>query len=231
MKWRWSCCTDSFLGVVAGTACGDEEGGSSTTDAGPADVGTEDTQPEDTGAPTSSCNYILNEGCAADEKCSFPTSGAKKAECTPAGEKAIGEECSGIGDCKEGICISLNDTGNLCYKFCKTMAHCDMDECLDLKDSPYKVCELDVDYETCDMLAQDCTKAGQGCYVTDDGAVCLPSGTAGIDDECESVSDCAPGGVCINKRCKKVCDKTENDPCGNFKPCANYYGNAGYCDE
>jgi hypothetical protein len=231
MKWHY------VLMVIAagffGTACGDDDGTAdgSAQDTSSTDQATSDSVEADEGPVTPACNYILNEGCAEGEKCGFPTSGATKAQCTPAGEKAIGEECSGSGDCKEGTCISLNDTGNLCYAFCKTMAHCNLEECLDLKDSPYKVCELDVEYETCNMLAQDCTKNDQGCYVTDDGSVCLPSGTAAVAEECESVSDCAPGGVCINKRCKKICNKTEDDPCGNFQPCANYYGNAGYCDQ
>lgn len=225
------------LALAAGlVACGGGDGNGDKDTAGTEDAVADQTAQNDTaeadeGNNEPKCNYILNEGCAEDEKCGFPSSGSTKAECTPAGEKLIGDECSGIGDCKEGTCISLNDTGYLCYGFCKTMAHCEnMTDCLELKNSPYKVCELDVEYESCNMLGQDCTKAGQGCYVTDDGAVCLPAGTAQVDEDCESVSDCAPGAICINTRCKKICDKTEDNPCGDFLPCANYYGNAGYCD-
>jgi hypothetical protein len=212
--------------------CGDPQA-SSDADAIPdtsADSSDDSASP-DTGPAPASCNFILNEGCGDGEKCSFPTSGASKAECMPAGTKAVGDECSGVGECVEGVCISLNDTDQLCYAFCKTIAHCNMDACLELQDSPYKVCDLDVEYETCDLLQQSCTKPGQACYVTTDGAVCLPAGTADIDEDCDGVSDCAPGGVCINSRCKAVCDKNDDNPCGDFKPCANYYGGAGYCDD
>ena len=175
------------------------------------------------------CNVIKQEGCAEGEKCTYAQN-ASKPSCVEAGTKAIGEACDGQGDCKDGTCLSLNDTGNLCYKYCGTKVHCDGEKCVELSDSPFKVCELDVEYETCDMLAQGCSNPEHGCYVSDEGAVCLPAGTAQQGEDCDSVGSCAPGNVCINKRCYKVCNVNEEDPCGDFKPCANYYGNAGYCD-
>ena len=221
-----------FVALALVVGCGDTTTTGTDTTATTDTTTTADTTPNptpDTASPTPSCNAIKQEGCGEGEKCAYPND-AKKASCVPAGEKAIGEECSGVGDCKDGTCLSLNDTGNYCYKFCGTKIHCDNAQCIELSNSPFKVCEIDVEYETCQLLAQDCSNASHGCYVTDKGAVCLPAGTAGTGDDCESVGDCAPGNVCINSRCLALCNVNDEDPCGDFKPCAGYYGSAGYCD-
>ncbi|TNF24350.1 MAG: hypothetical protein EP329_25060 [Deltaproteobacteria bacterium] len=218
-------------------ACGGDDNAADDTaqdtladDTGEADAadGTEDTTEADT---TPACNPILQTGCEDGQNCTF--SGTDKTpSCVQGGSVAYGEECSAQNACELGVCMSLNDTGFRCYKFCQTIAHCADDaQCLTLSDTVYKVCEIGDLYTNCDMLLQDC-EGGKGCYpvASEPQPVCLPAGSATTGEACSDAAGCIAGNVCVNQRCKRVCDPNENDPCGNFTPCS-VYGNAGYCDE
>lgn len=194
----------------------------------------------DTAAVT--CNAILQEGCAEGENCRYGGDKDTKATCFPAGEKLYGQECAGVGACAEGMCMDLNGTGSRCYRFCKTEIHCQGEvapegkpytgACSKLSNASYMVCELSVEYDTCDLLAPSCPD-GKGCYVIAGqySPVCLPAGTAALGGSCDAPNSCAGGLVCINKVCHALCDKTDDAwPCGDFVPCSSHYGNAGYCD-
>jgi len=208
-------------------------------------TGTPDATPDVTGQPdaaVTTCNAILQEGCAEGENCTY-AQGATQPTCAPGGDKLYGQECAGQGDCAEGTCINLNDTGNYCYKYCKTQLHCSgvtvgsggkafLGPCLELSDSPYQVCEIDVDYENCDLFAQDCADSTKGCYVNpgDPAPVCLPAGTSPVGGDCQGVTDCAPGNTCVNTKCYKLC--TDASQCETtFAQCSNYAAGAGICEE
>jgi len=220
-------------------ACGGDDSGDTTDtvtddtvadtgEADAADTTVEDTTEADT---TPACNPILQTGCEEGQNCTFSGS-AKTPACAAGGTIAYGEECGGQDACELGVCLSLNDTGYRCYKFCQTVAHCEGDaQCLSLTDTPYKVCEIGDIYTHCDLLLQDC-EGGKGCYpiATEPQPVCLPAGSATAGEACSDAAGCIGGNICINQRCKRVCDPSENDPCGNFTPCSSY-GTAGYCDE
>ena len=216
--------TETVQEVDGGTA-------DAAVDTGAADI------PVDTGPPP--CNAITQAGCEPGEKCAYGQSSSP--ECTPAGTKALGEECAGVGDCLEGSCMNLSDTGNYCYKYCKTELHCGYQpsagvlsptgECVALSGETYKVCGLDVTYVTCDLFQQDC-EPGKGCYWQDSQAVCLPAGSSGYKGDCDGSSDCAPGFGCINHNCLTICDPNATPPCtGTFTPCVPQWGPAGYCDD
>mgnify|MGYP002039445484 CR=1 FL=1 len=183
--------------------------------------------------PDPSCNFILQD-CDPGLNCTFQSSDDDQATCVDSGLKGYGADCAGTSDCEFGICISLNDTDSKCYKFCKTPKHCPEDsQCLELQDSKYRVCEISGLYTSCNLLADDCEETGKSCYLHgDEGPVCLPAGTSGLKEDCESAADCAPGHTCINLNCLRLCNQNEPSPCGDaFTPCAGYYGVAGYCDE
>jgi hypothetical protein len=204
------------------------------------DAATADVPAADPGPATASCNTLLQEGCQPTENCTYATTEATTPSCAPEGTKLYGQECAGLGDCQRGICLDLNDTGSRCYKFCKTEIHCIetvgpdalgfTGACAELSGVGFKVCGLDVTYQTCDLLTQGCD-AGKGCYLLDQDTVCLPAGAAATGESCASTNDCAPGGICVGQRCKRSCDTAAADPCGAFVPCPAYWGSAGYCDE
>ncbi len=222
-------------------ACGD--GGSGTpTDQTDADTSTtpdegggdaaDDTAATDDTTPATSCNAITQTGCEEGENCTYVGSGAKTAECVPEGEQPYGAECGGNDGCERGICLNLNDTKFLCYKFCKTDGHCEAgDSCLTLTDTPYKVCEIDDIYTTCDLLAQDCGGT-KGCYriAGQPEPVCLPAGNTAAGGACTNASDCEAGTACVGNKCYPLCDTTAVEPCPNFVGCSQYYGQVGYCD-
>lgn len=90
--------------------------------------------------------------------------------------------------------------------------------------------------EACNIVAQDCAGAAQGCYSTDKGDVCLAKGNMKKGSRCKNVNDCEPGTTCVASKCKAVCDPNnpqndENCDVTQFL-CAPLQNSAGgYCDE
>ena len=230
-------CRPALLLAAAASllACGDDAqpAANDTTaaeDTAPSEDLAGDAATADTSSPPA-CNPITQTGCPDDQNCTFGDDG-KTPLCVAGGEVLYGDECGSAAPCARGICMSLNDTGYRCYKFCQTVAHCDAQaSCLALSGVSYKVCEIKDLYDNCDLLVQDCADA-KGCYViaNEPQPVCLPPGAALAGDVCDNASACAPGHLCINQRCKRICDPRQTDPCGNFIPCPSY-SSAGYCDE
>ena len=189
--------------------------------------------PEPEEEPTGAdCNPIANTGCAEGEKCIYDQSDLKA--CVPAGDTPGGSPCQDTSECMEGMCLQLNGTDSYCYILCKTIGHCPNNApCLELQDSPYKVCKIDDLYDNCDILAQDC-EDGKGCYsvANEDLPVCIPAGSSPLGGECEGPSDCIPGAHCVNFRCYELCDKNDPEACGLFGKCSSVVSaGVGYCDE
>jgi hypothetical protein len=62
--------------------------------------------------------------------------------------------------------------------------------------------------DECDLIAQDCPDQ-EGCYLSDNKALCLPStGAASCAAACEVGNDCGPGQVCAGepRRCLALCE-------------------------
>ena len=182
--------------------------------------------------PSVDCNPIANTGCAEGEKCIYDDTDNKA--CAPAGETPGGSPCQDTSECMEGMCLALNGTDSYCYILCKTIGHCPNNApCLELQDSPYKVCKIDDLYDTCNILTQDC-EGGKGCYSVagEDQPVCLPAGIEPVGGVCEGPSDCSPGHHCVNFRCYELCDKNDPNSCGLFGKCSSTVAaGVGYCDE
>ncbi|MGM0577327.1 MAG: hypothetical protein ACQEXJ_16500 [Myxococcota bacterium] len=224
-------CDDDGDNGTTDTVSGDPDASGGEDSTGPGDSAGDDT----TGA--GACDPITQEGCAAGENCTYADQDATEPSCVQAGGLEPGARCGEDvdGSCTEGICLSLNQTEFRCYTFCETPIHCpDNGDCLNLQDSPYSVCAQEGIYETCDLLAQDC-EDGKGCYLVDGEPepVCLPAGDGDVEDPCDNeAAACKAGLVCVGNGCRRLCDTTAAQPCGDdFTACSSYYQGAGYCDE
>jgi len=59
--------------------------------------------------------------------------------------------------------------------------------------------------DTCQLDANDCSP-GRACYPFNGSLRCLWEGTAGVDDSCRYLDDCAAGLTCIGSRCRPLCE-------------------------
>jgi len=187
------------------------------------------------------CDPYNDDNCPEGMNCIFSV--AEKPVCTAAGEVPAGKECSAQGNCADGVCMGLEGVeGQYCYKYCKTINDCPWGtKCLELGGHQWKVCSLSADeFETCNLLQQNCTEPGDGCYwssSTITQPVCLPAGEGGGGEGCSDGTDCQKGYDCIaNKECRKLCNLNEGQEptCDSvFTGCSNHYPSqsAGYCGE
>ena len=194
------------------------------------------------------CDPITNTMCPPDQYCTY-ASGGTSPVCEVAGEQGYGDPCGGTDSCKEGICISIGEGSAMCFQICKLHEDCgEGNQCIELMDSPYKVCSGGgATVEDCDLLKQECKLETEACYF--DGTamkpVCQPVGANELGAACSGVpNDCVPGLMCISDpsgggyKCFQLCntDKGEEpscDPDSDQPNCANYYAKqgAGYCND
>ncbi|MCA9612154.1 MAG: hypothetical protein KC586_05290 [Myxococcales bacterium] len=91
---------------------------------------------------------------------------------------------------------------------------------------------------SCNLLANDCTTAGEGCYLTSDGPVCAAAGTASEGEPCPSLNDCREGLGCFRTAdgpatCRRLCCRSSGGaecPLGDL--CLGFTdapGNLGFC--
>lgn len=189
---------------------------------------------------TVDCDPYTDANCPEELNCIF---GAyDKPVCIAAGDKAINEECATQGVCSDGYCMALEGMEkSRCLKYCKTDSDCGWNiQCLGLEGKSYKVCSLPASaFETCNLLEQNCTVAGEACYFSSSTVyqpICMKEGTGTQGDACTSSSECAKGYDCIaQKECMKLCDVTGAEPkCDSaFTHCPALVSSqsAGYCSE
>jgi hypothetical protein len=215
------------------TACGDDRAATAdtATNADAAEVsadGTGDAAVETTPETTAVCDPVAQTGCKATENCTY-LSADHAPRCVEEGAIAAGEACDSDNRCKRGVCLSLNDTAELCYQFCAASTDCGGKMCLELTNAPYKLCEIDGIYQDCSLLAQDCTD-NKACFSIKDHetGICLPPGTTETGGACTTADACKKGDICINDACHTICDPKLTAPCGETAQC-NTYKDAGYC--
>jgi hypothetical protein len=193
------------------------------------------------GFATPDCDPYTDANCDEGMNCIFGAN--DKPVCMVAGEVEHGGKCGTQGNCADGVCMSLStDTSQHCYKYCKSDGSCGYGmQCLEITDKQWKICSLPPDqFESCNLLEQSCTKAGEACYWTSstiNKPVCLPEGEGQKGDPCTDSTQCAKGLDCIaGKKCLKLCNTTEGQEpkCDSvFTGCSALYGpqNAGYCGD
>ncbi len=111
------------------------------------------------------CDPYTDAECPVGQNCIFGVGDTPV--CVPAGEKAVGEECSNQNQCSDGVCMGLASVeGERCFQYCQNDGDCGAGiQCLGLDGEDYQICGLDADeYETCNLLSQNCTDPLDGCY-------------------------------------------------------------------
>jgi len=186
------------------------------------------------------CDPYTDAECPAGQNCIFGVGDAPV--CMPAGDKEIGDECSNQNQCSDGVCMSIQSVeGQRCFKYCKTDGDCGGGiECMGIEGKDWSICGLDAsEYETCNLLSQNCTDPTHGCYWAASSInqpICLPAGGGEAKESCDTSSDCMKGLDCLNNgKCYRICNTAGGEPsCDSpFTSCVeNYYPqDAGWCDE
>lgn len=187
------------------------------------------------------CDPYTDAECPVGQNCIFGVNDAPV--CVPAGEKAVGEECSNQNQCSDGVCMGIASVeGQRCFKYCKSDGDCGGGiQCLGLDGEDWQICGLDADeYETCNLLSQNCSDPADGCYWAASSInqpICQKAGAGEKKEDCGTSSDCMKGLDCLNSgKCYQICNTAEGgEPsCDSpFTSCvANYPAQgAGWCDE
>jgi len=187
------------------------------------------------------CDPYTDANCQEGMNCIFGAN--DKPVCMVAGETLAGNECSMQGNCMDGVCMGLEGVeGQYCYKYCKSANDCAWgSKCLEIVGHQWKICSLASDqFETCNLLTQNCKKPTDGCYWSDstiNDPICMPAGQGEAGDDCANANDCKKGYDCIaNKECRKLCNLQEGyEPScdSTFVGCSKHYPmqQAGYCGE
>lgn len=83
----------------------------------------------------------------------------------------------------------------------------------------------------CDMLMQDCPRAGDGCYPPGDGLGyphCLPAGIIADGSPCLVSPDCTRGSTCAlgSRVCVQMCDPNDSI-CPTWEECLLVWSRMG----
>ena len=149
---------------------------------------------------TGACDVVAQNCTTGTDKCTYVQSapGVAGRACVPAGTKMPGEACGpSSDDCVKGsVCVN-----GKCSKYCYTDSNCGSAQsvCASLVQVPGTT-ELPATCVTlmaCDPLTQNCTGAGDGCFLTQTGPACIPVGTATAGQSCGATTNCAKGLTCV----------------------------------
>lgn len=220
------------------------------------------------GGAAVACDPLATSSCARGQGCYFDVAGTGFA-CAKEGSTAVGGTCTQDTDCAPKLGCQFNGLfiGGTCKPFCpvKTGSGCTSpDVCFDTGDGTVGLCQPCPEElkcgsvccqggnvcnagvcsppVTCDPLVQNCTAAGQACYVDLSGSqfICAtPTGTIADGQPCDLDTDClkssgcyyatetAEKGVCTHY-CKPGASTTT---CKTGQTCDDFNGDGslGYC--
>ncbi|MCR9165338.1 MAG: hypothetical protein ACE37F_24030 [Nannocystaceae bacterium] len=146
------------------------------------------------GDPIAACEPILGEG-ALGEACALPGGILGEDDCAP------GLFCSNFGVAEGRVCRSICSEGT-----------CDAGEaCVDFFNWDYGVCS-----PTCAIAGDDCPE-GTGCQPIasrdepGSATICTPTGPAQLGEECNGLSRCEEGLMCVAQlagpvTCEQFCE-------------------------
>ena len=170
------------------------------------------------------CDPVRQTGCGDGEKCSLV---GNDLQCVLLGEGAAGDACQAIvgGDsCAAGLICASGGGESTCVQFCDRVCG---EPC-----GPGTRCNTRLGDTgewgcgplppPCDLLAQDCTGAGEACYLLEPATGttgCLRAGTLPENAACITQGECAAGLICLASQaggltvCVPLCDTRAAAPC------------------
>jgi hypothetical protein len=168
------------------------------------------------------CDIVTQNCPTATDTCTYaglPDGGVGRA-CLPAGTAMEGAACSQQVACGKGLLCVGGTCSKLCYvdTNCTNGARCASG--VTVMGSP-EIATTCVTLQACDPLLQNCPQ-GQGCYLSDMGAVCVSAGTVANNATCTPAANCVPGNLCLvtmqgatSGTCKQFCNLDGGMPsCG-----------------
>jgi hypothetical protein len=90
----------------------------------------------------------------------------------------------------------------------------------------------------CNVLMNNCTTAGEGCYLSNEGPMCFAAGTAAEGQPCTNLNDCREGLGCFGSpggpsACRRVCCRSSGgSECAVGDLCLPFTdapGDLGFC--
>jgi hypothetical protein len=208
---------------------------------------------------TSTCDPVCQEGCPCDRRCVIETTTYGSFVCESSAPPStfvppLGT-CDGnnFGACAPGSqCIGDDFCPNLCYKTCTkdsdcpTNSRCSVITMLDVNRRPLP------DVYLCTPPVEGCNPMGSAACATaranfscvflagltgvgnTDATVCDCSTLHDkkVGGDCSTLpDDCVPGAVCVDGKCRQVCDRKVATACSGGASCSAVYGSTvyGYC--
>lgn len=173
-------------------------------------------------------------GCGAGDMCAIDGSPEGTRLCVPAGNVAIGGECSGSTCSAGSTCVTTAGMKSTCKKFCSMDAHCTAPGGLcvtKINDgSSGQIPGVTLCSDNCDPLTNvGCSVSGMSCQVSKESSgqlrhftSCTGSGSGTQGASCTNSANCAPTFGCFNvgtSQCVKYC-KVVGGVCPGSLTCA-----------
>lgn len=233
---------------LAMVGCGDDEDGHG----GPVDGGGDANMGQTDGSvdggvavcPPGECDLAAQD-CGSGQGCYFAAGadgGAVSPMCATEGMGALGTECMDANDCSAGLfCLGPTGMMGTCRGVCCLGSDdpCPSGtECLipvtaaGPSDTGVGACAVP---NECDLLGSDCGPS-EGCYpsIKPGVTVCVAGGDLTEGESCNLANDCAPGLICTDGECTKLCDRSGGTSgCDATQDCVELIGFAspvGVCD-
>lgn len=207
----------------------------------------------------STCDPVCQSGCDCNHRCvlsSGLTSFACESTPAPASFVAPLASCDGrVSQCQPGsFCVADDVCPSLCYKTCRADRDCPTNSrCTTTGPTDSAGAALVDGVYFCSPPTESCNPTGAApCATARSGFNCvflagLTRGGTGdatvcdcatlhnvkVGDACATAPDnCQPGAVCVNSRCRAICNKsTSGSACPNGGGCTTLNGSRtyGYC--
>jgi hypothetical protein len=180
---------------------------------------------------------VVDQDCDGGLKCAFADGGRA---CVPDGVLNECQSCDGapVG-CRAGLACTFvgADGGSACARFCRVNGDCGApQQCyvtLVLPDSDERPLVCADPPPSCDLLAQNCASASDGCYPNGTMANCFAAGTVAAGASCRFSNECVKGSVCsgTSPACRQLCQFPSGAPACTTGTCTRLqnFSDAGVC--
>ena len=172
------------------------------------------------------CDPVRQTGCGDGAKCSLVGSDL---ECVSFGDGGAGAECQAIvgGDsCAGGLICASAGGQSTCIQFCDRVCGepCGVGTRCNTRLGDTGEWGCGPLPTPCDLLAQDCTAAGEACYLIEPSTGttgCMTAGSLPEGGACTTQGQCAPRLVCVASQaggltvCVPLCDTRATAPCAS----------------